>query len=58
MIGQIGFFTEVELGLRDKKVGRLGGMKNWYYFCSCTCLCFSLFHVFNKCIGEIPLQFP
>lgn len=29
-IGQIGFFTEVELVLREKKAGKLGGMKNWY----------------------------
>lgn len=29
-IGQTGFFTEVESELKDKKAGRLGGMKNWY----------------------------
>ncbi|KAL3616017.1 hypothetical protein CASFOL_040311 [Castilleja foliolosa] len=28
-IGQTGFFTEVELELKEKKAGRLGGMKNW-----------------------------
>lgn len=30
-IGQIGFFIEVELELKEKKAGKLGGMKNWYY---------------------------
>lgn len=29
-IGQTGFCTEVELELREKKAGKLGGMKNWY----------------------------
>lgn len=27
--GRIGCFTEVVLGLREKKVGKPGGMKNW-----------------------------
>lgn len=31
-IGQTGFFTEVELELREEKAGRLGGMKNWHIF--------------------------
>ena len=28
-IGQIGYSTEVELVLREKKAGKLGGKKNW-----------------------------
>ena len=27
--GQTGFFTEVVLGLKEKKAGKLGVMKNW-----------------------------
>lgn len=30
MTGPTGSFIEVELVLKGKKVGRLGGMKNWY----------------------------
>ena len=30
--GRIGCFTEVVLGLREKKVGKPGGMKNWHIF--------------------------
>lgn len=28
--GQTGYFTEVELELKEKRAGRHGGKKNWY----------------------------